>query len=103
MDDDTVTQGEAPAPQSASKFALLVSPNDLALYLGTTRSTFDAQGMGVAQRVVYSAGYSLSLTTAKQLRDALHQAVEEYERLFGAIPTEANAINTADMPGAAKT
>lgn len=96
------SSADFPQVEPASKFAVLVAPTDFAVYLGITRSRFSNEGMAVSQVVEYSRGFTLSPTTAKQLHAALGQAIDQYEKQFGKINLQPEAITKQELPGATK-
>jgi len=83
------TQGiSAPPIHPANKVAITVQPTDLIISLGTSRLAFDASGNSVGSGVQYIASFSVSATTAQQLKDLLEVTLSKYEEAFGAIPKD---------------
>jgi hypothetical protein len=79
-----------PEVRPASQVSIGVSSNELSLSLGVSRVLIDANtGLpSGAQVPEWTVTYSLSSSTAVQLRDALTEALKLYEERFGKIPSD---------------
>lgn len=79
-----------PSPIYASKLTVLTSANDIIVNLGQSRQSID-QKTGVPSPnlgVEWFAAIALSPVTARQLHDALGEAIRLYVDEFGPIPED---------------
>jgi hypothetical protein len=87
---DTASAVVGPATQAASQVSLAMSPHELILLIGSVRSTLNAATGQPTGGVLpdWTAAYSLSPTTAKNLMIGLQVTLAQYEEKFGKIPTD---------------
>jgi hypothetical protein len=76
-----------PPAHYADNFLLQISPGTAIVTLGMGRPIFTGVASEAGMAIEWVAAFSLSPTVLKQLAAAMTEAVGQYEKQFGKIPT----------------